>query len=658
MSAVVAFEGGYGQDFGKYKVAWRYVWCGGYDEETAEDGTTKRFFHHFTNKKCSCKPGPQVKALTSTAFEIALGGGRGGLKTETLLAFLVKGNPVPNPTDPVDISYVNHSKYRALVLRKNAKDLADFVSRAREFFAPYGAEVTESPMRIRFPSGAEILMGHMEDESSYMAYQGQQFQRIGLEELCQIPSEILYLRIIMSCRSPFEELKPQVLNTANPGGPGNAWFKKRFWDIKTKDGKPVRNGEIYTDEASGMTRTFIHSTVYDNPYFMRGNAMYVKQLELLQGVERRRWLFGDFECFEGQFFTEWREKQLEGEPPEARHVIPAGSVKLQPWWHRWVGMDWGFKHAAAIYWACQHPNGQIHIYRELIRHGLTNEELGEELALRSRDDIEGLPHNSMTFYISPDCWSPATARREVGQTIAEQIASGMQNVYGPNSAIAINTNKDIAEVVEETEIRRQANIVIRPAFSKRVEGWQYIHSLMRWKRLPSEIPPTIDMGLAFKHLREGNEQKYEDMLVELKRYKPVVLPRLQVWDCCKALIEAVPTAKYNDPTKAGLNPEDVEKTKTKEDDALDGIRYCLSAHKFRENEEPYQEFLSRRMAEIRGKYGELSGNALVFANRKAEADWAERHSGGGTFTLQRPWGRQTELPEEENDAVQLTRFLQ
>src|SRR5258708_460541 len=118
--------------------------------------------HHFENLEkfqkadaCGCRPvGPQVSALVSPAFETLLGGARGGTKTETGRAIIMRGNPTmpqgfvggdPNcPHEPAmrhlvgitlqkckcgslhqptNVSYLNHPRYRPLVLRKNQVDL-------------------------------------------------------------------------------------------------------------------------------------------------------------------------------------------------------------------------------------------------------------------------------------------------------------------------------------------------------------------------------------------------------------------------------------------------------------------------------------------------------------------------------------------------------
>ncbi len=90
----------------------------------------------------------QEKALVRTEKEILFGGSRGGGKTDAGQAWLLYD---------IDKLY-----YRALVIRRNATDLSDWIDRARFMFAKAGAKYVTG--LFRFPSGAVIRTGHLPDE--------------------------------------------------------------------------------------------------------------------------------------------------------------------------------------------------------------------------------------------------------------------------------------------------------------------------------------------------------------------------------------------------------------------------------------------------------------------------------------------------------------
>nr|BDD48026.1 hypothetical protein 5 [Gammaproteobacteria bacterium] len=124
--------------------------------------------------------------------------------------------------------YVDHPMYRALILRKNYEDLSDWLDRARSFYKRYGVTIVGKPAEVRWPSGAMFRLGHLKDMASIDKYLGHEYQRILVEELTLIPTEDIYNRILGSCRSTKEELRPQIFNTTNPGSVGHAWVAKRF----------------------------------------------------------------------------------------------------------------------------------------------------------------------------------------------------------------------------------------------------------------------------------------------------------------------------------------------------------------------------------------------------------------------------------------------
>jgi len=138
----------------------------------------------------------QVEALKRTEDEVLYGGARGGGKTEAGLAWLLYDH--------------QNAQYRALVIRQNAKDLSDWIDRARAMYVPMGAKVKGQPTEIHFPSGAVIRTGHLKDEGAYTQYQGHEYHKILIEELTKIPREKDYEALLGSCRSTVPGIRPQV----------------------------------------------------------------------------------------------------------------------------------------------------------------------------------------------------------------------------------------------------------------------------------------------------------------------------------------------------------------------------------------------------------------------------------------------------------------
>lgn len=245
------------------------------------------------------KPTPkQSEALVRDEFEILYGGARGGGKTDAGMAFLLYDK--------------DHPRYRALVIRKNSADLNDWIARAKEMYRPTQAEFVRG--EIRFPQGAMIVLGHLKDENAYEKYQGHEYHKMLIEELTQIPSEDSYLKLISSCRSTIPELKPQVFTTANPGGRGHKWVKKRF-NLSGAPTKPIRT----IDEKTGRARIFIPAKVDDNPHLMLNDPSYVNFLNGLPDGLREAWRLGSWDdviikgAFYGSMLDQARRENRIGE---------------------------------------------------------------------------------------------------------------------------------------------------------------------------------------------------------------------------------------------------------------------------------------------------------------------------------------------------------
>jgi hypothetical protein len=208
------------------------------------------------------------------AFEVLYGGSRGGGKTDAGMAWLLYDYENP--------------KYRALVIRKQADDLRDWVDRARSFYSGFG-EIVGNPPELRFTTGAIVRTGHMSDEKAYTKYQGHEYHRQLIEELTHIPSEEQYLKLIASCRSTVPGLRPQIMANCNPDGPGFTWVKRR-WGIEGTPTEPVWT----TDPVTGLTRVFIPARVDDNPTLMENDPAYVNMLKGLPEGLREAWLLGSW----------------------------------------------------------------------------------------------------------------------------------------------------------------------------------------------------------------------------------------------------------------------------------------------------------------------------------------------------------------------------
>lgn len=351
------------------------------------------------NTKWIPNPGPQEEALRRIEFEILYGGARGGGKTDAGLVWLME--------------FIHHPRYRALVIRKNADDLSDWVDRAYRMYKLKGVSIAYRPPILTFPSGAIIRTGHLKDDQAYTKYQGHEYQRMLIEELTQIATETRYLQLVASCRSTIPEIRPQIFCTTNPGGRGHTWVKNRF----ITDHIP---GMPFRDENTGQWRIFIPAKVDDNPILNKVDPGYVKTLEGLKKTDEqlwKAWRLGDWDIFVGQFFREWLY---------AKHVSDHINYSLDVC-KKIICYDWGYTAPGCAIWLALTPenkHGVRHVfaYRELYQNSKSPEQWAEDIKTftsREKVDYIVLPH---------DCFSHAKGDRSIADTFKK--IGGLRIVEG------------------------------------------------------------------------------------------------------------------------------------------------------------------------------------------------------------------------------------
>jgi hypothetical protein len=617
-----------------YDLQWRPVFCSGYE---IVDG--QKVFHHFSGgEKCQCKPGPHMRAFkwvaTARVDEMALPGGRGSGKSENSFGLMIAGDLASGGK-----AYIDNKFYRGLVLRENAKDLDNWISRADELYSKLGAKLTKSPtIKFVFPSGAEIMCDHLQNETAYRKYWGQEYARILIEECPQIASETLYKNVRKSCRvKEGVGLKAMMIVIGNPDGPGLAWFKNRFIKLqqpfKDADGvvryRPLKSDEIWVNPLSGETRVFVHSTIYDNPYFLVGKADYLKQLEGEPNeIEKRRLLHGDFDALIGQYFGEFRPNgKMPGEPDRANHVVKRDSIRIEPWWPRLMGMDIGFRHYCAVIKGALAPNGQIIIYDEMVEAGVDNEDWGKRIGQWCKEELRGLPSHTMPLFLSHD----AFGNRGEGHTQAEQIESGIKSILGDRSALLLNLAQDEGAEAEFfralADAQPQSRIVMRKPFGrKRVDGWDFMRILMKWKSVDARPMDEMDQEYARQLLeREGMDalQKY------MEQFDPktdVALPRMLITDNCRFVIDGLQALVYDTD---GTNPRDVMDAGTVDNDVADAVRYLCSGYQKYVEKLPKAVWIEQRVAMARESA--RPGSDLYQVYREAKEQYDEYEEPFGAF---------------------------
>ena len=304
--------------------------------------------------------GPQTEFLAAPEKDVLYGGAAGGGKSFAMLI------------DP--LRYCHKKAHRALILRRTMPELRELIDKSREIYpkAFHGAKFKEVEKVWTFPSGAKVEFGFLEKESDVYRYQGQAYSWIGFDEITHLPTEFGWNYLASRLRTTDPEIETYLRCTANPGGSGASWVKKRY----------VESGEPNTTfmGSDGLTRKFIPARLSDNP-FLAEDGKYEKMLLSLPPTQRKQLLEGNWDVAEGAAFAEF---------DVGLHVIPPFEIPV--WWERVKAIDYGYSSESCCLWGVVNPEDKtLIIYKELYQKGLTGEALAQRIHELEENETRSIP---------------------------------------------------------------------------------------------------------------------------------------------------------------------------------------------------------------------------------------------------------------------------
>ena len=340
------------------------------------------------------------------------------------------------------VQALHHPNVNTLLLRRTFPELEASLLHYFRRDVPRSLYVAfhESKHLVEWTNGSTTRFGYCASEHDVYQYQGAEYLFIGIDELTLFTlRQWQFLTSRNRCAVP--GTFPCMAGATNPGNIGHAWVKALWID------KQAAPGMERPEEYNPQDYDFIPARFFDNPIYA-ADKNYQKTLLALPTNLKRAFFDGDWEVFAGQYFDRF---------DLGRNTARAEEVEWQPWWPRWISIDWGFEHPAATYWHAQAPatfatggaregsfaadgdaRGQpsscVVTYREYVTHRTSPRELAREIIARSlgseRRTAGGfsVPPGSLpmldsarekiaAIYLSPD----AFARRTDDASIAEQM---------------------------------------------------------------------------------------------------------------------------------------------------------------------------------------------------------------------------------------------
>lgn len=329
----------------------------------------------------------------SDADEVVYGGAKGGGKSCALvMEALAYG-----------LEYAGAEMY---IFRETYDDLeANIIREWKEKVPKELYEYNEGKHFATLINGTVIKFRYIRNYADAEGYQGRSMDWVGVDELTK--HEKRSIQVLLSClRSP-KGFPPKFRGTCNPGGIGHSWVKEDYIEATGYGEKVV------IDEITSNTRMFIPAKVYDNEVLMKNDPKYVKRLENLPDKEKKAFLYGDWDIFEGQYFGEFKREIHVIEP----FVIPEH-------WRKYITLDYGLD-MLAVLWIAIDEQGNAFAYKELYESNLIISEAAKRIKeVNGTDEI-------YKKYAPPDLWN---RRQETGKSAAD--------IYKENGVVLTKTSND------------------------------------------------------------------------------------------------------------------------------------------------------------------------------------------------------------------------
>ena len=355
-----------------------------------------------------CITKKQNSFIKADADEVLFGGAAGGGKSygQVVDAFLYA---------------LQYPGSKQIILRRTYPELDKSIIRTalglypREIFRYNSARHTGW-----FVNGSIIDFGYCDSENDVFKYQSAEFDVIRFDELTHFTEDI-YTYMISRLRGA-NDFPKSVKSSTNPGGVGHTWVKERFIDIGEPD---------VVHQFSGGSRIFIPSKVQDNKFLMEKDSDYIKRLENLDEKNKQALLYGEWDIFDGQFFTEFDRNC---------HIIAPFEIPSD--WRRYRVIDYGFD-CFAVLWIAVNSVGDCFVYREYAKPNMVISDGAKEVC-----DIS-VNEKTYATLAPPDLWSRSQE-------------SGLQRA----------------------DIFRKSGLPLIKSKNDRVTGWACVRELLRCNPTP------------------------------------------------------------------------------------------------------------------------------------------------------------------------------
>ncbi len=281
-----------------------------------------------------------------------------------------------------------------------------------EWLGTYHGQQHEFVLDQKYGGGV-IAFRNLDDPSKYLS---SEFALIEVDELTKNSKETFdFLRLRL--RWPGIE-NPKFIAASNPGGIGHEWVK-RIWIDR----------DFSSDEQQKDQFHYVKALPTDNPNLP--DSYYITLSSLPEKL-RKAYRDGNWDVFEGQYFSEWDRGQ---------HTV--APFEIPSTWKRFRSYDHGRAKPACCLWGAVDYDGRVWIYREYYPVGQDVNEIAKEINRLSEGETYEYSVADPAIFANI-----GFVDKYGGQTIAESFA--------------------------------RQGVTFIPASNRRIDGWNLMHQYFNW----------------------------------------------------------------------------------------------------------------------------------------------------------------------------------
>ena len=439
-------------------------------------------------------PNPKQRLFfESTKKFVGFGGARGGGKSWAVRIKAV-------------LMCLKHAGIKVMIIRKTYPELQENhilpLCQILHCYSNRGdrlAEYNDGKKHITFPNGSRILFRYCDNEKDAERFQGTEVDVLFIDEAGH-QSESKFKKL-SACVRGVNGFPKRIFCTFNPGGEGHGWIRRVFIERRFEEGE---NPDDYE---------FIQSLVTDNKALMEADPDYIKKLEALPPALRDAWLYGRWDTFDGQFFTEFRTTPDADKCAEAGITVEEAQAQgrwthvIEPFdmnsgerrgWQIYRSYDFGYaKPFSCAWWAVDYDGT---VYRIMEMYGCT------------KTANEGV------------MWTPDRQFEEIARIEREHPWLRGRQIHGVADPAIWDASR--GESIADTAVKY--GVYFTPGDHERIPGWMQCHYRLQFDEngYPrcyifancKDFIRTIPLMMYDEHKPEDLDSKLEDHIADEWRY--------------------------------------------------------------------------------------------------------------------------------------------